>query len=79
MLKNGFYEVNGSKFSQYYYNKLWNIGRGGPSLVAKEILAGAETAIPDALKIGFNRYRYGGWEMVYNPVTKEVWHLQPIR
>ncbi len=35
--------------------------------------------VPDAIKPGFFRYEFGGWEMVYNPVTKEIWHLQPIR
>lgn len=79
VLKNGYYEVNGFKFCQYYFNKLWNTGRGGSSLVAREILEyGAETATPDK-KEGFFRYVYGGWEMVYNPDTKEVWHIQPIR
>jgi filamentous hemagglutinin len=80
ILKNGYYEVNGFKFSEYYFNKLWSTGRGAPSLVAKEVLeGGAKTAVPDAIKAGFNKYVYGGWEMVYNPATKEVWHLQPIR
>jgi hypothetical protein len=80
ILKNGYYEVNGFKFSEFYYNKLWNTGRGAPSLVAKEVLeGGAKTAVPDAEKAGFNKYIHGGWEMIYNPATKEVWHLQPIR
>jgi RHS repeat-associated protein len=80
ILKNGYYEVNGFKFSEYYYNKLWSTGRGAPSLVAKEVLeGGAKTAVPDAMKAGFNKYIHGGWEMIYNPATKEVWHLQPIR
>jgi hypothetical protein len=35
--------------------------------------------VPDAIKAGFNKYTYGGWEMIYNPETKEVWHLQPIK
>lgn len=53
---------------------------GGPSLVAKEVLeGGANTAVPDAVKAGFNKYIHGGWEMIYNPTTKEVWHLQPIK
>jgi len=80
ILNHGYYEVNGFKFSKYYYNKLWTTGRGAPSLIAREILeGGGKTAIPDALKAGFNKYIYGGWEMIYNPNSKEVWHLQPIR
>lgn len=79
VLKSGYYEVNGFKFSKYYYNKLWDTGRGAPSLVAKEVLQGAKNFVPDAVKKGFNRYEYGGWEMIYNPKTKEVWHLQPFK
>jgi hypothetical protein len=80
ILKDGYYEVNGFKFSEYYYNKLWSTGRGAPSLIAKEVFeGGAKSAVPYTFKIGFNKYTYGGWEMIYNPVTKEVWHLQPIK
>jgi hypothetical protein len=80
VLRNGYYEVNGFKFSEYYYNKLWNTGRGAPSLVAREVLEGAAgKGVTDAVKTGFYRYEYGGWEMIYNPTTKEVWHLQPIK
>jgi RHS repeat-associated protein len=79
IFKNGFYEVNGFKFSKYYYEKLWSTGRGAPSLVAKEVFEGAGKGVPDAIKHGFFKYVYGGWEMVYNPVTKEVWHLLPIK
>ena len=79
ILKNGFYEVNGFKFSEYYYNRLWNSGRGGSSLVAKEILENATQVVPDSIKTGFYRYVYGDWEMVFNPVSKEVWHIQPIK
>lgn len=80
VLKGSHYKVNGFKFSKYYYEKLWSTGRGAPSLVAKEVLeGGAKNAVPDAFKAGFNKYIYGGWEMIFNPATKEVWHLQPIR
>ena len=33
-------EVNGFRFSRYYYEKLWNTGRKAPSLIAKLILEG---------------------------------------
>lgn len=79
VLKDGYYEVNGFKFSEYYYNKLWNTGRKAPSLVAREILDAAGPGVPDAIKPGFFKYVSNGWELVYNPVTKEVWHLQPIK
>lgn len=77
ILKNGYYEVNGFKYSKYYYEKLWNTGRGGSSLVAKEILENSTKITPDEIKIGFFKYIYGNWEMVYNPKTKEIWHIQP--
>ena len=77
--RGGYFEVNGLKFSEYYYNKLWSTGRGAPSLVAKEILASGVKGVPDTCKPGFFRYEAYGWEMVFNPTTKEVWHLQPIK
>ena len=79
LFKDGYYEVNGVKFSDYYYNKLWDTGRGGSSLVANEILKGATSRTPDLIKPGFFKYIFGGWEMVYNPITKEVWHIQPVK
>jgi hypothetical protein len=72
-------EAHGFKFSEYYWNKLWTTGRQAPGLVAREVLAGAAgkgVAVPGMP--GFYRYVYGGWEMIYNPVTREVWHLMPI-
>ena len=79
VLKNGYYEVNGLKFSKIYYEKLWSTGRGAPSLVANEILASGANGVPDVVKAGFLRYESAGWEMVFNPATKEVWHLQPLK
>ncbi|GMU19710.1 MAG: hypothetical protein AMXMBFR12_09020 [Candidatus Babeliales bacterium] len=78
VLKNGYYEVNGFKFTKYYYERTWNTGRGAPSLVAKEILDHATNAIVDS-RPGFFRYEYGDWELIYNPQTKEIWHIQPIK
>jgi hypothetical protein len=47
--------------------------------VAREILeATGGKGIPVPGKPEFFRYEYGGWEMIYNPVTREVWHLMPI-
>lgn len=78
ILKDGYYEVNGFKFTKYYYERVWNTGRGGPSLVAKEILDNATHIVVDR-RPGFFRYEYGGWELVYNPQTKEIWHVQPMK
>jgi hypothetical protein len=79
VLKNGYYEVNGVKFNEYYYNKLWDTGRGAPSLVANEILKTGAKGAPDVIKSGFFSYEALGWKMIYNPTTKEVWHLQPFK
>jgi hypothetical protein len=50
ILKNGYYEVNGFKFTEKYYNKLWGHGgRPAPSLAAKNILENATNIIPDPL------------------------------
>ena len=78
ILKNGYYEVNGFKISERYYNRLWNEGRPAPTLVAREILSTAKNIKPD-IKHGFFRYESLGWEMIYNPVTKEIWHIQPMK
>src|SRR5690606_30690015 len=78
ILKNGYYEVNGFKFTEYYYNYLWNKGRKAPSLIAKAILENATTIIPDPKQIpGFFKYFAENWEMIYNPTTKIVAHIQP--
>ncbi|HEX4069044.1 MAG TPA: hypothetical protein VHX42_03010 [Candidatus Babeliales bacterium] len=80
ILKNGYYEVNGFKFTEYYYNRLWKNGRGAPSLIAKSILDNTLQIIPDPEKIpGFFKYFAEGWEMVYNPTTKIVSHIQQLK
>jgi RHS repeat-associated protein len=78
-LVDGFYQAEASafKFSEYYYNKLWSTGRGAPFLQAEEVLSTAKTVTPDRME-GFYRYVNDSFEMVYNPTTKEVWHLQPL-
>ncbi len=60
ILKNGYYEVNGFKFSEYYYIKLWNNGRKAPSLTAKIILEEGRLIGPDS-KLGFFRYQTHDW------------------
>jgi hypothetical protein len=80
VLKNGYYEVNGFKFTEFYYNKLWQNGRGAPSLAAKAILENTIKIVPDPAGYpGFFKYFSDKWEMVYNPTTKIVSHIQPIR
>jgi RHS repeat-associated protein len=79
-LVDGFYQAEGSafKFSQYYYEKLWGSGRPAPFLAAQEVYDTATTIMPDEIE-GFYRYSNETTEMVYNPTTGEVWHMQPIR
>jgi hypothetical protein len=79
VLKDGYYEINGFRFSQYYYEKLWATGRGCPGFRAQWVLEGSRgIGIADAARPGFFRYVFEGWELVYNPATKEVWHLCPV-
>lgn len=80
ILKNGYYEVNGFKFSEYYYNRLWNSGRRAPSLIAQSILDHAIEIAPDPRGYaGFYKYTSDGWSMIYNPTTKIVSHLGRIQ
>jgi len=79
ILKNGYYEVNGFKFTEYYYNRLWNNGRKCPGFRAESVLRGATTIVPDPQGYeGFFKYIYNDWEMIFNPSTKVVSHLSPI-
>ena len=80
-LVDGFYTAEGSafKFSKAYYEKLWATGRGAPFLQADEVVRTATSITLDpAGKAGFFRYANEVTEMIYNPVTREVWHLMPI-
>lgn len=80
ILRNGYYEINGFRFSEQYYEKLWRTGRPAPGFRAESILTGAINPTPDPGGMaGFLRYVHDGWEMIYNPTTSEVWHLMPIR
>jgi hypothetical protein len=79
-LVDGFYQADSSafKFSKYYYEKLWATGRGAPFLQAQEVLQTATAIAPDRMA-GFYRYTNTAMEMVYNPKTREVWHLMPLK
>jgi filamentous hemagglutinin len=79
-LVDGYYQAEGLplKFSQYYYERLWATGRGAPFLQAQEVLATGRVVGPDRMP-GFYRYTNDFLDMVYNPTTGEVWHIQPIR
>jgi hypothetical protein len=80
ILKNGYYEVNGFKFTEKYYNKLWSSGRKAPSLIAQAILDHAREIILDPRGYeGFYKYISDGWYMIYNPITKIVSHLEPLK
>ncbi len=79
VLANGYYEVNGFKFTQFYYDRLWATGRGFPGFRAEAILRGAQSMILDPRgHEGFYKYISDGWEMIFNPTTKVVAHLSPI-
>jgi hypothetical protein len=78
-LKETYYEVNGFKFTQFYYDTLWNNGRRCPGFRAESVLRGATTIMPDPRGYeGFFKYIHNDWEMIFNPSTKVVAHLSPI-
>ncbi|OOF44700.1 hypothetical protein BKK51_08485 [Rodentibacter trehalosifermentans] len=78
--KDGYYHADGMKISENYYEKLWNNGRKAPFIQAREIIQSNPKITPDDRgKVGFYRYESNGLEMIYNPQTKEIWHIQPIK
>jgi hypothetical protein len=85
--KNGYVEVNGFKFTEYYYKKLTSEGRQYPSLRAIEILNSDNVIIAPDPKGYKGVYKYTtqnsnglkNWEMLYNPTTGEISHLAPTR
>jgi RHS repeat-associated protein len=65
------------RFSERYYAKM-QTRYGSPFLAAEEILATGVKIGPDPRgKPGFFLYRNGINEVVYNPSSGEVWHMQP--
>ena len=51
-----------------------------PFLLAKEILVSNPKITPDPRGAeGYFRYEGAGLEMIYNPLTGQVGHIQPIR
>jgi hypothetical protein len=71
-----YYEVNGFKFTQFYYDRLWKGGRPFPGFRAEWIFKGATDIIPDPRGYpDFYKYTYEGWEMIFNPITKIVAHM----
>lgn len=80
ILKDGYYEVNGFRFTEFYYNRLWENGRSSPGFRAESVLRGAERVVPDPQGYaGFFRYEAGDWEMIFNPTTKVVSHLSKLK
>ena len=78
-LRNGYYEAAYMKISEAYYNRLWQTGgRPAPFLQAREVLRSNPRVLPD-MKPGFFRYEGAGLELIYNPTTGEIWHIQPQR
>ena len=75
-----FYSADGFRFSSSYYDKLWSNGRPAPFLQARSILDSNPRITPDPRGgPGYFRYESSGLEMIYNPTTGQVGHIQPIR
>lgn len=70
-------ERNGFKFPKDYYVRLWETGRKAPSLIARMIIEGAKTSVPDT-DPRFVVYVYEGWKLVIDPITNFVQHLGKI-
>ena len=76
-----FYSADGFKFSSSYYNRLWTTGgRPAPFLQARSVLESNPMITPDPRRAqGYFRYEGAGMEMIYNPTTGQVGHIQPLR
>ncbi|MCP1195071.1 hemagglutinin repeat-containing protein [Acetobacter senegalensis] len=76
-----FYSADGFKFSASYYDRLWSSGgRPAPFLQARAIMDSNPTIMPDPRgTAGYFRYEGAGMEMIYNPTTGQVGHIQPLR
>ncbi|EFN7148013.1 TPA: contact-dependent inhibition toxin CdiA, partial [Escherichia coli] len=75
-----FYTVDGMKFSKSYYEKLWEQGRPAPFVQAREVLNSNPKIEPDPRGApGYLRYEGAGLEMIYNPKTGQVGHIQPVK
>lgn len=73
--------ANGFKFSSSYYDRLWSSGgRPAPFLQARAIMDSNPAIAPDPRgAAGYLRYEGAGMEMIYNPTTGQVGHIQPLR
>ncbi|WP_235895006.1 hypothetical protein [Yersinia rochesterensis] len=75
-----FYSVDRLKFSKNYYDRLWRQGRPAPFVQAKEVLGSNPKIMPDPKGApGYFKYEGAGLEMIYNPTTGQVGHIQPIK
>ncbi len=75
-----FYSVDGMKLSKSYYERLWTQGRPAPFIQAKEVLNSNPKIEKDPRGApGYYRYEGVGLEMIYNPSTGQIGHIQPVR
>ena len=80
----GYVERNGFKFSEKYYGKLWETGRTAPGFRAEAIVNSATKVVADPMgRPGFMNYVSESafskpWNVIMNPVTREVWHMGPF-
>ncbi|MBH2918808.1 DUF637 domain-containing protein, partial [Serratia marcescens] len=75
-----FYSADDFKSSKEYYERLWGQGRPAPFLQAREIMNSKPKVVADPRGApGYFKYEGAGLEMIYNPSTKQVGHIQPMR
>lgn len=66
----------GFQMTEYYYTRLESSGRADFAARANNILQNYTSKVPDPKGFdGFYKYTYNDWELLYNPVTKEISHL----
>jgi len=55
-------------------------GRLAPFLQVKEVFASNPVITPDPRGApGYFRYEGAGLEVIYNPITGQIGHIQPVR
>lgn len=79
-LMDGFYVVDGLNISESYYERLWREGRPAPFLRVKEVFSSNPVITPDPRGApGYFSYEGAGLEVIYNPITGQIGHIQPVR
>ena len=77
-LMDGFYLVDGLKISDSYYERLWKEGRSIPTSEGGLRQQSCDLPVPRGAP-GYFRYEGAGLEVIYDPITGQIGHIQPVR